>query len=648
MSIICGIFERDGKPIQSEDKEKVENAVFRYDHDKKGIFYQDNILFGQSLHYNSNESLKEDLPSHDTQSGLVICADCRIDNREELGKKLCSPVHSNITDSSLVLKAYEKYGRNCVKHLIGAFAFAIWDEKKRELYIARDHLGVRPLFYYQKDKLFAFGTDKGLVLSYPRIDHTKDRDFLENFALNLPAEEFSTFYQHIRVFPPAHYIIINASSIRIERYWQLETPQRIIYQKDEEYVEHFQDLLQQSVISRIRSARQVGAELSGGLDSSGVSGFAHQELQHSGKSLYTYSNVMPDHLRGKVYPYEDENHLVDNFCEYHDIRNCYKISSGVYDGFLNNVDPYLVASNGLDEYPVGDRSSLTDLAQKHNVSVILSGFMGDELVSSFCRPYFLDYLRKNQLIKFIKHAKKRLGWTEVISYPFYNMIYQFSPFIAEQIVSAGMSLRKPQNFLERRLQRSTFKPSYVKSQPHLWNKIRTRSSISVPVTLEEYHISKVLRSRTHKRMESENRAALLIKAERRYPLADIRLMQFVLSVPMEQKFNPLISRFLYRRAVKNRIPENMRLRNDKFGAVSPYLHHSFCQSLDERISWLNGHLDHPKFQAFDIQRWIEIARGVANFSHSSSKWLPVSGQRRIVQMLRYFESNPEENLFTDN
>ena len=129
--------------------------------DDTGIWKNKNVGFGNRIVYNTPESIGEQQPYIDTLSGDVITADVRLDNREILFRKLAISVsqQDNITDTHLLLKSYQKWGKDCVLHLLGAFAFAIWDKQKKLLFCARDHIGCKPFFYTINSSYFAFSSE---------------------------------------------------------------------------------------------------------------------------------------------------------------------------------------------------------------------------------------------------------------------------------------------------------------------------------------------------------------------------------------------------------------------------------------------------------------------------------------------------------
>ncbi|RYG80958.1 MAG: asparagine synthetase B, partial [Alphaproteobacteria bacterium] len=161
MSAICGILLTDGGELGGALLDRQLRSLDHRGLDGRATWREGQIGFGHQMLHVTPESLTEALPWHDRASGLAITADARLDNREDLFRTLSitGPKRHLIPDSSVILKAYERWGEDCARHLLGDFAFAIWDGRKRELFCATDAMGLRPLFYYSGPGLFAFASE---------------------------------------------------------------------------------------------------------------------------------------------------------------------------------------------------------------------------------------------------------------------------------------------------------------------------------------------------------------------------------------------------------------------------------------------------------------------------------------------------------
>jgi asparagine synthase (glutamine-hydrolysing) len=149
MSAIFGVYNLDGKPVSPQLLEKMSNILKHRGTDNSGVWSDTSIGLGHRMLGATPESQNEKLPHVSIDKSLVITADARLDNREQL-IDLLSPFakdDSLITDSELILSAYKKWGDGCAEHLLGDFAFAVWDTLQQKLFCARDHFGVKPFYY---------------------------------------------------------------------------------------------------------------------------------------------------------------------------------------------------------------------------------------------------------------------------------------------------------------------------------------------------------------------------------------------------------------------------------------------------------------------------------------------------------------------
>ena len=243
---------------------------------------------------NTPQSLAESLPFYAPAWGLTISADARIDNREELFARLAIPADQQnaIPDSQLILQAYGKWGRDCAAHLLGDFAFAIWDEGEQRLFCARDHLGHKPLFYHCTNDAFIFATEMKGLFAATALPRTLNQSWVADALTVLMADNEYTPYQAIWRLPPAHWFAISAEEFTRETYWRLDPAREICLPSEADYVEAFREKLTEAVRCRVRSVFPIGSELSGGLDSSTVAGLAARQTQADGIEFTTFSHVL--------------------------------------------------------------------------------------------------------------------------------------------------------------------------------------------------------------------------------------------------------------------------------------------------------------------------------------------------------------------
>jgi asparagine synthase (glutamine-hydrolysing) len=203
---------------------------------------------------------------------MAITGDVRLDNRVELAQRLGRPglPGGTLSDGELIIAAYERWGEDCATHLLGDFAFALWDGRQRTLFCARDVFGVKPFYYHQSSDLFAFASDVDGVLSVPGVPTRLNQLRLSDYLLALSGDPASTIYEDVSRLPPARTMTVNAGGASLRRYWTPDAVTELHLGSEEEYDEAFRHVLEIAVRDRMPSEHAVGAFLSGGLDSSSI------------------------------------------------------------------------------------------------------------------------------------------------------------------------------------------------------------------------------------------------------------------------------------------------------------------------------------------------------------------------------------------
>jgi asparagine synthase (glutamine-hydrolysing) len=302
LSGILGIFGRDGAPVDRPLLQSLAQFQSFRGPDACEVWAEGPVGFGHTLLRTTYESLAENQPaSLDRQ--FWITADARIDCRAELEAELTNAgrkIRQAPPDSELILHAYAAWGEACVHHLRGDFAFAIWDARRKSLYCARDHFGVKPFYYIELGGIFAFSNTLECLRLHPEVSEELDDSAIADFLLfGLKYDETATTYRDIRRLPPAHSLSVSKEGLRSERYWSPPTDGRIRYRRPDEYIEHFQALMESAVADRLRTNR-AGIMLSGGLDSSSIASTARELSVRAGGATdlraytVTYDSLIPD------------------------------------------------------------------------------------------------------------------------------------------------------------------------------------------------------------------------------------------------------------------------------------------------------------------------------------------------------------------
>jgi asparagine synthase (glutamine-hydrolysing) len=258
------------------------------------------VGFGHTLLRDSLDSKGEHQPR--TLDGQVwITADARIDGRAELISALRATgrqLETEATAAELILHAYGAFGDAFLQHLIGDFAFALWDSRTATLLCARDHFGVRPFFYAKTGSAFVFGTDLDALLEHPSIATRLDEEAIGDFLLFGACQNSeSSIYRDIKRLPAASRLCVTQEALSISRYWGLPQRDEIRYTDYIEYVDQFRDIFSKAVNERAETLR-VAIELSGGMDSSSIAATLATDKQTAARTVtaYTINNegLVPD------------------------------------------------------------------------------------------------------------------------------------------------------------------------------------------------------------------------------------------------------------------------------------------------------------------------------------------------------------------
>ena len=288
MSSIAGIFTRTGAPINRAHIDRMMDAMAHRTAGGGGSWSAGSVALGFGALWDESGSDRQDLPVVDRGGSLVVTGDIRLDNRQELIRTLDSKrcAGQEIRDGALVLEAYRRWGRECPSHLVGAFAFAVWDGRRQELFCARDQLGAKPFVYHLSRDLFAFATESESVLAAPgvprRVNEGRIADFLVNELEGI--DHTSTSFLDVVKLPPAHSLVVGPDNHRLDTYWRPDPNYELRCANEGEYVEAFQDTLRQVVGACLRSDARPAVMLSGGIDSGAVAASATR-LQADAGSL---------------------------------------------------------------------------------------------------------------------------------------------------------------------------------------------------------------------------------------------------------------------------------------------------------------------------------------------------------------------------
>jgi len=267
MSGLCGIVHTDGALVDPEVLKQMVAAASHRGPDGIGIRIDGSIGFAHLALHITPESVQEHQPLVSSQGNLVLSADARVDNREELIRLLSTAGHmrgATPTDAEVILAAYQHWGIDCPVHLMGDFAFAIWDGARRRFFAARDPMAMRAFYYRIEQQRILFATEIKQILTAPDVPARIFEPSVGAHLAGLFGPLDRTFYAGITQLEPACALVVDEEGHRTWRYWDIDPDKQIVYANEDDYAEHFLEIFKEAVRCRIRSVKPVGLLLSGG------------------------------------------------------------------------------------------------------------------------------------------------------------------------------------------------------------------------------------------------------------------------------------------------------------------------------------------------------------------------------------------------
>jgi asparagine synthase (glutamine-hydrolysing) len=569
MSAIVGIYWRDGRPVEPAHVERMTLSLAHRGPDAAGVWTNGSVGLGHRMLWTTPESLHEPLPFISKNGHLVITADARIDNRAELiaSLGLAQWSHGEITDSELILRAYEQWREDAPKRLRGDFAFAIWDERERTLFCARDHSGVKPFYYYRSAESFVFASEIKALLTMRGVPRRLNPMRVADYLTHNFEDRVGTFYRDILRLPAGHRLTVRGAELRLEAYDGLDPSREIRLRSDAEYAEAFCELFAEAVRCRLRSAFPVGSLLSGGLDSSSIVGMAHHLLREEGRTLHTFSAIFPslpsaDLRRIDERPFVQAVVAMTGPAAHYVHADRVSPMSDLDRVFSHGDEPFLAPNLYM-------HWALYRAAQQQGVRALLDGVDGDTTVC-----HGLDYLselaragRVAALGREVMALAQRHGASPS------KVLWQFglAPLVPAQLRRAWRAAHGRSDVPGRN--DTVIHPAFAR---HLGLPGGTRSlggrRTKPARTTREGHWQGLTSPLLPYVLEIGDKAAAAFSLEPRYPFFDRRLMEFCLALPPEQKLHHGWTRVVMRRAMNPMLPAEVCWRVGK-ADLSPNFKH---------------------------------------------------------------------------
>src|SRR5437763_4995409 len=556
---ITGIVRSDGAQIDRELLAGMNDGIRQRGPDDDGFYFGDGV--GLGMRRLSIIDLKGGhQPIHNSDRTAWIVFNGEIYNYRELRKQLESRGHQFYTDSDTeaIVHAYDEFGPDCPKYLRGMFAFAIWDERAKSLFLARDRVGKKPLLYAQLNGQLVFGSEFMALLRHPDVSRDVNYEAIHHYLSFICVPAPLTAYQAIRKLQPGHWLLWKNGEIKLERYWLLDFSQKISI-SEAEAGERVVDLLRDAVRVRLMSEVPLGAFLSGGIGSSAIVALMAQE---SSEKVKTFS-----------IGFEEQD-----FSELHHAKRVAEYIGAEHHEFIVRPDAMEILPTLVEHYgePFADSSAIPSYyvsrETRKYVTVALNGDGGDECFAGYERYAAMNLAQR---------------YAKLLPAVIRNGVIRNVARALPEFRSRANPLRKAQRFIDaaslgpvqRYLRWVSAFDEQAKSNLYS-NDFRNQTAAFSTIGFIEPWFAKAngagivdasLLTDTMTYLPNDllvkmDIASMTVSLEARSPFLDHHLMEFAASLPESLKLRGMTTKYLLKRVLKKFVPgENLTRAKMGFG-----------------------------------------------------------------------------------
>lgn len=524
--------------------------------DADGFFINENIALGHRRLSIIDLSTAANHPVSDAKGRYQIIFNGEIYNFQEIKQELKEYHFNTNGDTEVILAAYDKWGKDALNRLNGMFAFAIWDEQKREIFIARDRMGVKPLYYYKDDEVFVFASEIRSLLSSKFVPEKLDYQAIKEFFLYQSFSAPNTIIDGIKQLPAASYVLINGKSIEQNIYWNItKSPYSSDHYDDTLIKKKTRELLTKAVQQRLVSDVPIGAFLSGGIDSSAIVGIM-AEISDQRPNTFTVG------FKEKEFDESPYANLIAK--KFNTIHNHVLLEPTVF------LDHMHVALEAMDT-PSGDGINtyvVSKAIRQSGLTVALSGIGGDELFAGY--PFFKQY---QQLHKFdavwkvaapfrhlaagmlqLKHTNKNKRLQQMLRAGNCDIAHIYPVF--RQVLSPA--------FLNTYI---SVNNAEALSAQEVWLNKHLKEINQFPL-FSQVSIAEYAGYTQHTLLKDADQMSMAVSLEVREPFFDRELVEFVLSIPDKYKY-PAYPKKLLVESLGDLLPPEI-VHRKKQGFVLPW------------------------------------------------------------------------------
>jgi asparagine synthase (glutamine-hydrolysing) len=584
---INGIYELSHKTINSLEKQidGMNKIIKHRGPDGEGIWTNDDKYIGLGHVRLSIIDLNETAMQPMTNNRYIIVFNGEIYNYKEIKEELINKynyIFKTNSDTETIIALYSVYGKECLEYLNGMFSFAIWDNIKKELFCAKDRLGIKPFYYTIQKNIFYFASEVKALLPYIEKKEEDYEAITEYLIFQYNISDL-TMIKGIKQLLPAHYIHIENNNIHIKKYWIIDYRKKTNFDENY-YIDKIKELINESINLHLRSDVPIASYVSGGIDSSLISILSSNKIK--------LNNLF--HGKFSEYPECDESKYAQ--C----ISNKIGIEMYMVDitpnDFVENIKNIIYY---LD-YPVVGPGSfpqfmVSKLASKYT-KVILGGQGGDEIFGGYVR-YLIPYLEKILNDAFDGNSKPILDMAKNMS-----ILKEYKPMI-KHFMKNGMfeDLDKRYFHLINRSEELNDMINWnILNKNKIYNMfIEKFNNINIPETdffnkMLNFDLEYSLPGLLH----VEDRVSMAWGLESRVPFINHKLIEFMATIPEDIKINSGNMKHLLKKSFNNILPDEIINRKDKMGfpvplniwfnnELKPYFINIIKSLINRKLDYLN-------------------------------------------------------------
>ncbi|KFZ40100.1 asparagine synthase (glutamine-hydrolyzing) [Thermoactinomyces sp. Gus2-1] len=531
---------------------KMTNAIQHRGPDDEGYWSSERAAIGhRRLFVIDPAGGKQPMVYRSGDHSIVLSYDGFIYNFKDLKAELENLGHrfGTESDAEVLLHSYLEWGEDFIQRINGVFAFAIWDERRQALILARDRIGVKPLFYKVHNSGVLFGSELKAILAHPEVKPEVDVEgFSELFGMGPIRTPGFGVFRGIQEVKQGHYIVFTKEKADHHQYWKLEsTP----HEDDvDTTVEKIREILKDTVKRQLIADAPVVSMLSGGLDSSGLTSMAARYMAEEGKQLGTYSLDFAGsdkHFKADLLHVSRDEPFVKIVAEYANTDHHTVIIN--HDQLTEHV---FLPVEAHDLPALGEMEASLHLLfseMKKNAAATLSGESADEVFSGY--PWF--------------HQDEFLFSG---TFPWSAQIRYFKDVLNEEAIKT----LQPEEHRNRRYQEAVSEVPKLDGETGIEEKQREMSYLFITRFLPFM-------------LERKDRISMHNSFEARVPFSDYRLVQYLFNIPYSMKTVDKVEKSLLRRAFKGYLPEEVRTRKKSAypSTTDPIYYQNIRKMLNELI-----------------------------------------------------------------